>query len=284
MLAVFRSVARLGAAALYRTLDPVYRALDRHYVVRTPALRRIPGAADRRGGKHAYGEWAHVAGLFQGLIHQALGGGAGHRVLDVGCGTGLLGIAASPYVATGGCYTGLDVQAADIAAARRRFAEHSHRFVHLAAANPAYDTAGAPARPPWPVDDASQDLVTALSVWTHFAEADAGFYLREVARVLRPGGRALITAFVLDDLYRAAAPTRLGRWVFDRPAYGADDWLCPAWVRVPEDAVALTDRALDRIATAAGLALTAAHAGTWKAEGGLYFQDVLMLEKPASGA
>jgi predicted SAM-dependent methyltransferase len=44
-------------------------------------------------------------------------------------------------------------------------------------------------------------LVTALSVWTHLNEADARFYFKEISRVLKPDGKAIVTFFLLDEQY-----------------------------------------------------------------------------------
>jgi class 3 adenylate cyclase len=50
----------------------------------------------------------------------------------------------------------------------------------------------------FPVDDASTSLFLAWSVFTHLLEGDASFYLRELARVLRPDGVAITTWLLFD--------------------------------------------------------------------------------------
>ncbi len=55
-----------------------------------------------------------------------------------------------------------------------------------------------PTKLPFPVDDASATLVNAFSVFTHLTEEQAHHYLREVARVLAPGGVFHSTWFLFD--------------------------------------------------------------------------------------
>lgn len=57
--------------------------------------------------------------------------------------------------------------------------------------------------PPTPYEDGAFDLVYALSVFTHMHEANASAWLAELARIVRPGGLALLT--FLDDQLPAAA-------------------------------------------------------------------------------
>jgi SAM-dependent methyltransferase len=143
---------------------------------------------------------------------------------------------------------------------------------------------------PWDLPDDGVDMVTALSVWTHLDEPDARYYLGEVRRVLRPAGKAILTFFVLDEAYRRSVEGRgrgTGRfhgtpgkrWVFDRPAYASRDWYTTPWARVPEDAIGVAEAGLERLLSGAGMRLAARHDGNWKEIPGLYFQDVLVLEK-----
>ncbi len=109
-------------------------------------------------------------------------------VLDWGCGCGRIARWLAPDVAArGGSFTGCDL-------------------------NPtlaAWCAANLPGRylpndlmPPLPLVAESVDLAYAHSVLTHLAERTARAWLRELARVLRPGGVAVLTFH--DEAYAAA--------------------------------------------------------------------------------
>ena len=274
----------------YRTLDRFYLSEDRRRFRRARNIRLIPSERDRRGGKRAYAEWAHVIGIFQSLMFLHLEKKEGNVVLDVGCGTGLLGIASEPFIGQGGKYIGLAVAMGDVEFCRGHYSPESYEFVHFDMKNPAYAPGQKSEISSWPVEAGGVDLVTALSVWTHLDADDSLFYLEEVSRVLRPGGKAIITFFVLDEAYRESLEKRSdregrfhatsqNRWIFDQPAYGSNDWLYPSWAKVPEAAIGVTEAGLDRLLSSSGLRLIEKYPGNWKEAPGMYFQDTLIFEK-----
>jgi len=275
----------------HNLIDKLFRKEDAQQLKRTRNLRLIPDFENRRGGKVAYAEWAHVIGIFQTLMYQNLKARQGSQILDIGCGTGLLGIAAEPLVQEGGKYTGIDVLKKHIDYCQSQFKASNYQFIHFDVANQMYVRNQKSELHPWTIEDQSQDMVTALSVWTHLKEKDARFYFKEVARVLKPGGRAIISMFLLDELYQASLPKRenaLGRyhltpqknWVFDTPAYGSKNWFSPGWIKVPEKAMGIKDTGLQLLLEESALKKLNYHPGNWKETPGLYFQDILIFEKP----
>ena len=275
----------------YHLLDRLYVPLDRKQVCRTRNIRLIPTERNRRGGKYAYSEWAHVIGIFQTLMFLNLHKKEGNMILDVGCGTGLLGIAAEPFLGQDGKYIGLDVMKKDIDFCRGHYTSTKCEFIHFNVNNPAYAATQKDTKSKWTVESESFDLATALSVWTHLNEEDALFYFKEISRVLKPGGKAIVTFFLLDEVYERSLGKRSrqeGRfhmtlqdtWVFDQPSYRSDAWRHPKWAEVPESAIGITNAGLDRLTSNSGLKLIEQYPGNSKEVPGVFFQDVFDIEKP----
>ena len=271
-------------------IDRKFRDTDTLHLRRTKNIRLIPELKNRRGGKIAYGEWAHVIGIFQTIIYQSLNKKTGNNILDAGCGTGLLGIASEPFVSGGGMYTGIDVMTEDISFCREHYPFDNYRFIHLDVANPSYASAQSTELKRWAIENKSQDLVTALSVWTHLNETDARFYIKEVSRVLKPEGKAIITFFYLDEEYENSLArrsdeigrfhnTRQNEWVFNVSAYGSDNWFTTSLALQPEDAIGVTKPGMGSLLKDAGLKIGQYYTGNWKEQPGVFFQDILILEK-----
>jgi SAM-dependent methyltransferase len=95
-------------------------------------------------------------------------------VLDVGCGEGQL---TADLLLAGAHVVGIDVAEEPLRRARSRHGELDLRLVG--------------AEGPWPLEDASFDIVWAGETIEHVADTAA--WLSEVRRVLRPGGRLLLS-------------------------------------------------------------------------------------------
>ena len=159
----------------------------------------------------------------QRLIFELMGALRNARVLDAGCGDGALVCAAA---SRGAVATGLDPDPDMLAAARMRA-----RGAHVQAAF----VEGRIEQIPFA--DASFDVVVAITVLCFFTDASGA--VREMARVLRPGGR-----LVLGEL---------GRWSFWAMMRRVRGWLGAAtW----EAARFRTAGELCALAEAAGLSVT----------------------------
>lgn len=112
----------------------------------------------------------------------------GLDVLDFGCGAGRIARWLAPEViAAGGSFTGSDL---------------NPKLAGWCAANLAGTYRANGLQPPLALADAAVDLVYAHSVLTHLTEPTARAWLAEIARVLRPGGLALMTFH--DEAYAQA--------------------------------------------------------------------------------
>lgn len=124
-----------------------------------------------------------------------------HSVLEVGCGCGRMAYPLAYYLRPPGRYEGFDIVAHLVAAASSALTPtFPHvRFQAVDLWNSVYNPNGRlrASEFAFPYPEASFDLVFLTSVFTHMFPPDVRRYLAEIRRVLRPGGRVLLTAFLL---------------------------------------------------------------------------------------
>ena len=108
---------------------------------------------------------------------------------------------------TSGSYQGFDVMADGIRWCRRAISSR-HKNFHFEVAdiyNGVYNPSGRSSASNYrfPFEDAHFDFVFLTSVFTHLLPDDVENYLREVSRVMKPGGRCLTTFFLLNPESRS---------------------------------------------------------------------------------
>jgi SAM-dependent methyltransferase len=207
------------------------------------------------------------------------------RVLDLGCGIGRMAVPLTQYLdPKHGSYDGVDVVSAGIGwcAARITPVYPRFHFHHLDLANALYNPTGAVsvADAGLPFDDSSFDFITATSVITHLPPEDVVAYAREIARLLRPGGRCFLSLFLMNDAARRNLAAGAGRPDFAADGPGPVHY---ADADVPLAAVAYDEPALVKMFADAGLAPAAAPGyGHWSGRSdGVSFQDLCLFSRPA---
>lgn len=195
-------------------LGPIYRAAERRQSAAagpwvaevdglpTPTPHLVTLVAGHASLDSFLDQGRHISGFIEKLA-QAHGQpiGAPGLVLDFGVGCGRLARFFAPRViAAGGAFMGVDInrQLVDWSTASL---PGTYRLNRL--------------KPPMPVDDASVRLMYAVSVFTHLPRASMDAWLADYARVLAPGGVALIS-FADED--RATPELRA---VLDREGFAA---------------------------------------------------------------
>jgi SAM-dependent methyltransferase len=195
-------------AALWETADPIDRqrlalAFAAHHRIQ-PALEHSGlSAATPAPGVHSMAHGALAAGgstYYADLVADSLARSgnrlsAGQAGLDFGCSSGRVVrvlAAAHPEIEWHGCDPIPDA----IDWAREQL--------------PGISFERTPEYPPLPYDDERFDFAFAISIWSHFSEQAALEWLSEMRRILKPGGRLLVTTHgeqTLAHTYREGVRT-----------------------------------------------------------------------------
>ena len=169
------------------------------------------------------------------------------RVLDIGSGIGRLAVPLTQYLDPTASYLGLDPAREGIDWCQSAITPvyPSFRFRHLDVAHEIYNPDGLKRGDSLvlPVGDRSISFAFMVSVVTHLPPNEVMVYAREVARVLAPGGRFLVTSFIMDETARASG-SKDPRCSFQRSPAG------PAWHIDPDapfGAVAFDNDWLDEL-------------------------------------
>ena len=247
--------ARRAVHRIVTPFDRIYRWRDRRLL--PPAHLRI----------YYYRTWDPVAFVRAGengrteLLTRGLQ--PEHRVLDIGSGIGNLALGLTDYLR--GSYDGLEIHPEAVgwcqqAITPRHPAFRFHRAdVASRAYNPHGRTAASEYRFPFP--DRSFDFVLLASVFTHMLPDQVEQYLREISRVLAPGGTCVASFFLVNDETRVGVERGTSFIPFGVHHGSGVCYLHDA--AVPEAAVAFEEDFVRQAHEHARLRISDIHRGGW---------------------
>ncbi len=128
------------------------------------------------------GSYAETGGKLADIMQRA-GLQSGHRLLDLGCGSGRLSSALQERVQIE--YTGIDIIPELLAYARGR-SPTRYEFIESKTLS-------------IPKADAMFDFASSFSVFTHLLHEETYTYLCEIGRVLKPGGKLVFSFLEFDE-------------------------------------------------------------------------------------
>lgn len=125
-----------------------------------------------------------------------------HRVLDVGSGIGRMALPLTSFLSEKGSYEGFDIVPSGVKWCQenisRRFPRFSFKLIHLK--NDLYSINGKEADGfTFPYPDKEFDFVFLTSVFTHMVPREVENYMKEISRVLKPGGTCFSTFFIYNN-------------------------------------------------------------------------------------
>ncbi len=225
-----------------QTIQTVLQRLTRTSATEGGSPRRLlPPKALRRYVGGTDSEYQAIGDIAVGYLIKLCELQPCDAVLDVGCGSGRTAMSLTSYLNHEGRYAGFDISGEAIEWCTQNISPSHPNFDFKVVDiyNSLYNPKGRyqPSEFRFPYSDASFDVVSLTSVFTHLLPPDVDNYMHEISRVLKPGGRCMSTYFLLNEESAALIKTRKATYKFKhvRQGYRTID------AKRPEAAIALPE-------------------------------------------
>lgn len=215
------------------------------------------------------------------LLHQHIPFEKDSTLLDIGSGIGRTAIPLTEYLGPTGRYEGFDPVKVGIDWCQAKITPDfpNFNFTYTPLKNDLYTEHDLDATSfTFPYEDNTFDRAFLFSIFTHFSVAEIAHYLKEIQRVLKPGGLCLATFFIYNPEVEAAIAKQED---FNFPIAVENYRLMDESVQSAN--IALDEHLLGRLTAEAKLKQAKYIKGFWKPP---YqktetndFQDILVLEK-----
>ncbi len=211
----------------------------------------------------------------------------GMRVLDFGCGCGRIALPVLERLGSAGSLVGVDILPSMVSFCANEISPHfsNAEFFCLQADNSHYEKWRQQSSDSFQqletlgdLPAASFDIVFAFSVFTHLNRADTQSYLREIAALLKPNGRAVLSVLFINDSSRMGNRLGLSSVPFGRSIF----FKKAAYFGNQKDklaSVGYRESVFTKIAMKAGLDVCQIYYGAWPGrKGRKSYQDMISLQ------
>ncbi|MCX6352867.1 MAG: class I SAM-dependent methyltransferase [Bacteroidetes bacterium] len=204
-----------------------------------------------------------------------------HRVLDIGCGAGRLAIPLMGYLKKEGSYEGIDIKKQIVNWCQRNISRKSGNFNFRLSDiyNRNYNTKGKLLAKDFefPFEDDEFDFIFLTSVFMNMMPDEIENYLKQIGKMLKPGGKCFITAFLLNEesIKNLNAAKSAINFNYDFGNYKLHNAITRSFK------VAYNEDYLTSLLSKSGMSATTIHHGKWSGKSdGLAFQDIVIGGKP----
>ena len=163
----------------------------------------VPPVALMHDGPQSYRDFKQNGDEFFRYYVELCGLQPDEKILDVGSGIGRKTLPLIDYLNERGSYDGLELVKSGVEWCREKYSRNypNFRFHLIDVYNELYHPEGKyrAAEYRFPFASEEFDFVVLNSVFTHMIAEEVENYLGEIARVLKPGGRCLISFFLLNE-------------------------------------------------------------------------------------
>lgn len=198
-------------------------------------------------------------------------------ILDVGSGIGRKTFLLTEYLNKNGSYDGFDIARAGIDWCAQRYKKHKNfRFKFVDIFNKHYNPTGKirASEFTFPYPSESFDLVVLNSVFTHMLLLDMDHYLSEIRRVLKRGGRCLLSYFLLNE--ESFNLIKSGKSTIDFQEFG-DCWVADK--NTPEIATGYDQAIVFKLIERHGFKVKSINYGSWCGRSKfLSYQDLIVIQ------
>lgn len=225
------------------------------------------------------GDFMQIGEEFLGYFTRIGGLQPDARVLEIGSGIGRMAIPLTAYLNKKGSYDGFDITRGEIKWCKKNITQRfaNFNFQHIDVRNDQTNPKGKcqASSYQFPLAAGHYDFVFLTSVFTHMLIEDIENYLKEISRLLKPGGRTLASYFLLNAETQSLLSAKGSRFKYP---HGRSLVIDP---RMPEASIAHEEKTIRYFYQQFGLPiLEPIHYGSWSGrERFLSSQDIIVAEK-----